>query len=120
MMDGDKLMADSMQLARQMVGINESNLAHDSAIAVFQHHGGRFDAHQAPRLGACLYCPASMTRTPCDLQQLAFSCLLMQTTFQTALETVVDETLKRIGQLVRTQGGVTGDDIDRLRTSNRR
>lgn len=95
MMDRSKLVANSMQLARQMIGINEQQMLRESALTVFYEHGGKFDSDHAPITGPCQKCGSFVT---CDFQRLAFSMILMESVLQTAVEYVTEQVMQRIAR----------------------
>lgn len=89
------IMASSMKIARNMVGINELAMVTEQATFVFDRHGGRYDKDLAPVLGPCLNCHPNSAQ-PCSLQRLALGQLLLLSTFQTQVEVIAQKVLEQM------------------------
>lgn len=90
-----------MQLARQMVGVNEMALGEEAALRVLIAHGGRLDQDGAPEYGPCVRCNSTIGQSPCEFAQLAWSVLLLYSTFKTSHQMIVDDVLRKIGEEVQ-------------------
>jgi hypothetical protein len=97
----NEIMQRSMQLARRMVGTNEFALGEEAALRVLVQHGGSLDQDGAPVYGPCVRCNSTISQQPCDTAQLAWSVLLLYSTFKTSHQSIVDDVLTRIGAEVQ-------------------